>query len=361
MSEHPLNAVVACAAALLLLVLGCKRVVCEPGETDSCTCSDTRTGAQSCLSDGSGWDDCECSGDDDDTSGADDDDATGDDDVTGDDDDVDDPPAPVTDFAVERAPTELLLSWVKPADMDLQVVIVRRSEAGFPDSIFSGDEVYAGLDEAFTDTTVVPGTTYYYGAFSVDDAEQAGEAAHASGAPGFSLDITLVVGEVATDPSTGAFDGLEGQTVEVTVEFGTVATQTSYDFDLFCDTLFETRSTTSPVEVEMSGAPAAVLDPIANDLTGATILFWAQSYYSLEPGCDPWYRFDEIAGDPDPEHFELGVWDSVCVEPGIDGDGYPILLPFDCAVGEIVLERFEDGDVTDHAVGHGTVRSDIHS
>ena len=39
--------------------------ICEPNETEQCTCLDSTTGAKKCSSDGSGWSDCLCVGEDD--------------------------------------------------------------------------------------------------------------------------------------------------------------------------------------------------------------------------------------------------------------------------------------------------------
>jgi hypothetical protein len=61
------------ALALLLgaVAFGCgdddSSSVCDNGETQPCTCTDGNTGAQSCLNDGSGWSECECTGGDTDT------------------------------------------------------------------------------------------------------------------------------------------------------------------------------------------------------------------------------------------------------------------------------------------------------
>ena len=36
--------------------------VCEPGETQPCTCTDGSAGAQSCNAEGTGWEECVCTG-----------------------------------------------------------------------------------------------------------------------------------------------------------------------------------------------------------------------------------------------------------------------------------------------------------
>ena len=81
----------ACTIAILGLALtgllgSCQ--VCEPGETQSCTCGQGVPGTQVCAEDGASWGDCDCSlGDDDDTASDDDDTTPGDDDDTTSDDD----------------------------------------------------------------------------------------------------------------------------------------------------------------------------------------------------------------------------------------------------------------------------------
>ena len=95
------------SVGLGLLGVGCAGSVCEPGKSESCTCSTGATGAQTCRDDASGWGDCECvSSDDDDDSGGTGDDDTGssddddsgsagdDDDSAGSDDDDDDTTEP---------------------------------------------------------------------------------------------------------------------------------------------------------------------------------------------------------------------------------------------------------------------------
>jgi len=72
-------------AAVLAWPLACQENeyeehVCEPGETQICTCDGTDVGVQICAEDGASWGTCECTaGDDDDVT---DDDDTGDDDTT---------------------------------------------------------------------------------------------------------------------------------------------------------------------------------------------------------------------------------------------------------------------------------------
>ena len=67
------------AFVLVVWLAGCTgEQVCEPGESQPCTCADGSSGAQECSDDGDAWEDCTCLGDDD--TGDDD---TGDDDTTG--------------------------------------------------------------------------------------------------------------------------------------------------------------------------------------------------------------------------------------------------------------------------------------
>jgi len=70
--------VVFCSA--LVASVGCR--VCDPGETQPCTCSDGSDGSQVCEEDGSGWAECTCATDDDDDVADDD---AADDDVADDD------------------------------------------------------------------------------------------------------------------------------------------------------------------------------------------------------------------------------------------------------------------------------------
>ncbi|MFT5434268.1 MAG: hypothetical protein ACI9OJ_004981, partial [Myxococcota bacterium] len=55
-----------CASLMLLQPAGCSSEtaagdqICEPGGTQACSCTDGKSGAQSCAEDGQGWMDCVC-------------------------------------------------------------------------------------------------------------------------------------------------------------------------------------------------------------------------------------------------------------------------------------------------------------
>ena len=63
------------------------------------------------------------------------------------------PPAPVTGLAVIATTTSTItLSWTNPTDADLDAIIVRRD----------GSDLYTGTGSSFSDTGLIPDTTYTY-------------------------------------------------------------------------------------------------------------------------------------------------------------------------------------------------------
>lgn len=79
-------------------------------------------------------------------------------------------PADVTEFAATPDDGQVALSWTNPDDADFAGVKVLRKEGGHPANPTDGTMVYDGLAGSCVDTGLTNGTTYYYAAFSYDEA-----------------------------------------------------------------------------------------------------------------------------------------------------------------------------------------------
>jgi hypothetical protein len=103
-----------------------------------------------------------------------------------------DPPDPVSDFTADPTETNVQLSWVNPADQDVEGTELWFSTDHFPTTVGDGNflavvEGYANQSRSYTHSTVTPKTTYYYAAFAYDDAypnPNFSAAAHDSATPG---------------------------------------------------------------------------------------------------------------------------------------------------------------------------------
>ncbi len=82
------------------------------------------------------------------------------------------PPNSITNFTATPGNASVNLSWTNPFDDDdwAGTAIVRKTSS-YPNSYSDGILLYKGQDGGiYTDTNVVNGTTYYYGAFAYDSA-----------------------------------------------------------------------------------------------------------------------------------------------------------------------------------------------
>lgn len=74
------------------------------------------------------------------------------------------PDVPIAFSATVISSTQIDLSWTKGDGADR--TMVRRKEGGFPSSRTEGDQVYFDTGTSVSDTSLSPGTTYYYRAWS---------------------------------------------------------------------------------------------------------------------------------------------------------------------------------------------------
>ena len=87
------------------------------------------------------------------------------------------PPDNATDLKAVTADGEIRLTWSNPGDGDFSGVRIQRLSTGYASHVGDGTKVYEGSLEAYTDTGLTNGTTYYYTVFSYD-----GEPNYSSGA-----------------------------------------------------------------------------------------------------------------------------------------------------------------------------------
>ncbi len=78
------------------------------------------------------------------------------------------PPSNVFNFVATPGNAENLLTWNNPPDPDFAFVHIRARTDGYPSNPTDGRFVYQGSAEAFLDTGLVNGTTYYYTNFAFD-------------------------------------------------------------------------------------------------------------------------------------------------------------------------------------------------
>ena len=78
------------------------------------------------------------------------------------------PPGNVSSIRAVNIGYKVFLNWVNPIDSDFKGVIVIRREGRYPESINDGVTIYIGDKNAFTDSKVDQGKTYYYSLFSYD-------------------------------------------------------------------------------------------------------------------------------------------------------------------------------------------------
>lgn len=62
----------------------------------------------------------------------------------------------------------VFLSWTVPTDSDFAGTRIVRKTGGYPTGPLDGDLIFEGSGTSFTDTAVINGVTYYYGAYAFD-------------------------------------------------------------------------------------------------------------------------------------------------------------------------------------------------
>jgi hypothetical protein len=80
------------------------------------------------------------------------------------------PPANVSGFTATPGNGRVSLSWVNPTDSDFACVRILRKTGSYPANSCDGTVVYNGTGTSTTDAGLTGSTTYYYTAFSYDEA-----------------------------------------------------------------------------------------------------------------------------------------------------------------------------------------------
>ena len=78
------------------------------------------------------------------------------------------PPLNVTQFVASPYQDKISLSWQNPTEQDFDLVRIVRSDNFYPLDPFNGQVVYENSGYQFDDQEAVPGTVYFYSAFSRD-------------------------------------------------------------------------------------------------------------------------------------------------------------------------------------------------
>lgn len=93
------------------------------------------------------------------------------------------PPTSVSDFTATSGDGEVALTWTNPTEIDFQGVRILRKNDAYPANFNDGTIVYSGTGTSITDTGLLNGAMYYYGAFAFDDVPNYASAAVATATP----------------------------------------------------------------------------------------------------------------------------------------------------------------------------------
>lgn len=76
----------------------------------------------------------------------------------------------VTNFTTTVGNTNAVLSWTNPTNDNFIGTKILRRVNHYPVNVIDGTEIYVGADTSYTDTGLISGATYYYKAFTFDEA-----------------------------------------------------------------------------------------------------------------------------------------------------------------------------------------------
>ena len=93
------------------------------------------------------------------------------------------PPSNASSFTATAGNSQVLLTWVNPANVDFAGVLLRRSTTAHPGSPTAGSNVYQGTGTSVADVRLLNGTTYYYTLFALDTSGNFASGATASATP----------------------------------------------------------------------------------------------------------------------------------------------------------------------------------
>lgn len=92
-------------------------------------------------------------------------------------------PTNVSSLHAVAGDTTASLTWVNPMESDVAGITIVRKVGGFPTGPMDGVQIYTGIGTAVTDSGLINGTTYFYGAYAFDTHGNVASGALASALP----------------------------------------------------------------------------------------------------------------------------------------------------------------------------------
>ncbi len=119
---------------------------------------------------------------------------TGTDDEQGNDDSGNDSLEGVTDLKASYGVDILSLSWTNPSMQGLEKIVVVRNMTQYPADMNDGDTVFEELGEAYSESQVLTGASYFYGVFACYGEKGCSKGAYVIAKPCFAqMDIAFVM------------------------------------------------------------------------------------------------------------------------------------------------------------------------
>ncbi len=129
------------------------------------------------------------------------------------------PPSAPADLAAYLNANQIVLNWKVPTDSDFSYVRLVRSDIFYPRTPLEGKVVYEGRGTQVTDSSLVPGTLYFYSLFAYDRSGNVSAPAIAAvyyplspddKGPKTNLDTDPINPDDSSDPVTGPGMGPDG-------------------------------------------------------------------------------------------------------------------------------------------------------
>jgi predicted metallo-beta-lactamase superfamily hydrolase len=175
------------------------------------------------------------------------------------------PPAQVSKLAARAADSAVTLTWLAPADVDFDHVVVEKSSGGAPLSA-----VYTGSATTYTAKGLTNGVEYRFVVVSYDKAGNASSEAAIVATPAAAMLVQPKDGAVTTKPPTLSWRGVAGASY--------------YNVQLY-----RVPSTVQTTSGQISGLKVLSIWPTARSLRLSAKWVFAKKTYQLSPGRYRWY------------------------------------------------------------------------